>query len=309
MKDKKIVFMGTPDFAVNILEGLIDNGYNVVLVVSQPDKMVGRKRELRNTPVKECALKNGIEVYQPINIKNEYDKIVEVNPDIIITCAYGQIIPKVLIDLPELGCVNVHASLLPKYRGGAPIHKVIMNGESKTGVTIMYMDVTMDTGDIISCSEVDILDSDNVGTLHDKLALCGSNLLLETLPSILDKSNGRVKQDHDNASYGYNVSRDEERIDFSKSSREVFNHIRGLNPWPMAYCLVNGEEFKVLDSKMVVDNSRVMTGHILNSSKKELIVKTSDGAISLLVIKPFGKKIMNVSDYLNGVNKEDLVIE
>ena len=179
----KVVFMGTPDFAVPILEGLIKN-YDVVGVVSQPDRKVGRKQEIVATPIKQVALKNNIKVFQPVNIRDDYNDILELNPDIIITCAYGQIIPKEVLDYPRLGCINVHGSLLPKLRGGAPIHWSIINGDSKTGMTVMYMDVKMDSGDIISQRETDILESDNLESLYDRMSLIGRDLLLDTMPSI-----------------------------------------------------------------------------------------------------------------------------
>ena len=183
----RIVFMGTPDFAVSVLQGLIDNYKDsIVGVVSQPDKRVGRHQVLTNTPVKELALKNNIKVIQPEKIRNDFQCVIDLNPDIIITCAYGQIIPSEILDYPKLGCINVHASLLPKLRGGAPIHKAIIDGYKETGVTIMYMDKSMDTGDMISKVEVPILDSDNLESLHDKLSEAGTKLLLDTLPSIFD---------------------------------------------------------------------------------------------------------------------------
>ena len=188
----KIVFMGTPDFAVNVLQGLIDNNYDVVGVVSQPDKEVGRKRILTPTPVKEVALKYNIPVFQPVKIRKEFDDILALEPDMIVTCAYGQIIPKEILDYPRLGCINVHGSLLPKLRGGAPIHHAIMDGLDETGITIMYMDVSMDSGDIISQRSIPITDSDNVGILWDKLSLLGRDLLLDTLPSIIDGTNDRI---------------------------------------------------------------------------------------------------------------------
>ena len=223
----KIVFMGTPDFAVNVLQGLIDSNYDVVGVVSQPDKEVGRKRILTPTPVKEVALKYNIPVFQPIKIRNEYDDILALEPDLIVTCAYGQIIPKEILDYPRLGCINVHGSLLPKLRGGAPIHHAIMDGLEETGITIMYMDVSMDSGDIISQRSIPITESDNVGILWDKLSLLGRDLLIDTLPSIIDGTNERIKQDESLVTFGFNVKREEEHIDFNKTSREVFNHVRG----------------------------------------------------------------------------------
>ena len=208
--------MGTPDFAVPILETLIQNT-NVVLVVSQPDKKVGRKQILTKTPIHEVADKYGIPVFQPDKIKNDYERILEVKPDIIITCAYGQIIPKVLLDLPRLGCINVHASLLPKLRGGAPLHHAIIDGLDKTGITIMYMDEAMDTGDIISMISYDIKSSDTTEDIHDTLMELGAKLLIDTLPSIVTGTNRRIKQNEMEATYGYNITREEEHIDFNKS--------------------------------------------------------------------------------------------
>ena len=200
MKNLKVVFMGTPEFAVGVLDALIKET-DVRLVVSQPDKMVGRKKELKSTPVKLKALENNIEVFQPNKIREDYQRIVQINPDIIITCAYGQIIPKALLDLPKLGCINVHASLLPKLRGGAPIHKCLIDGYSKTGITIMYMDEKMDSGDIISQEEYVIKEDDNVGKLHDILSNIGAELLIKTLPSIINKTNKRIKQNEAEVTY------------------------------------------------------------------------------------------------------------
>ena len=204
----RVVFMGTPDFAVPVLKGLIDN-YEVVGVVSQPDRKVGRHQELKETPIKKLALENKIEVVQPIKIREEYQVVLDFKPDIIVTCAYGQIIPKEIIDYPKLGCINVHASLLPKLRGGAPIHKAIIDGYDKTGITIMYMDTKMDNGDIISQREIKIEDSDNLESLHDKLSILGKELLLDTLPSIIDGTNDRIKQDENEITFAYNISRED----------------------------------------------------------------------------------------------------
>lgn len=304
----KIVFMGTPDFAVNVLQGLIDNNYDVVGVVSQPDKEVGRKRILTPTPVKEVALKYNIPVFQPVKIRNEYDDILALEPDLIVTCAYGQIIPKEILDYPRLGCINVHGSLLPKLRGGAPIHHAIMDGLEETGITIMYMDVSMDSGDIISQRSIPITDSDNVGILWDKLSLLGRDLLIDTLPSIINGTNDRVKQDESLVTFGFNVKREEEHLDFNKTSREVFNHIRGLNPWPSAYAVLDDQEMKIYDSE-ILDKvfSTKSCGEIVDVNKEGIVVKTSDGAVVLKTIKPFGKKMMNSRDYVNGIGKDNLI--
>ena len=302
----KVIFMGTPDFAVPVLEGLIEN-YEVILVVSQPDKRVGRKQELKNTPIKEVALKHNIPVFQPIKIREDYDEIIKLNPDIIVTCAYGQIIPKVILDCPKLGCINVHASLLPKLRGGAPIHKAIIDGYKTTGITIMYMDVKMDDGDIISQKEIEILDSDNLESLHDKLSVLGKELLLETLPSIISGTNERIKQDEAEVTFAYNIKREEEHIDFNKSTREVFNLIRGLSPVPGANAILFGGEMKIYDSIISDKKYKGSNGEIVDITKQGIVVKTNDGSIIITKIKPFGKKMMDSNSYVNGIGKDKLL--
>lgn len=302
----KIVFMGTPDFAVNVLQGLIDN-YDVVGVVSQPDKRIGRHQVLTNTPVKELALKYDIPVFQPIKIREDYEDILNLNPDLIVTCAYGQIIPKAILDYPRLGCINVHASLLPKLRGGAPIHKSIIDDYGTTGVTIMYMDVKMDSGDIISQREVKILDSDNLESLHDKLSEVGTSLLLDTLPSIIDGSNSRTKQNEDEVTYAYNIKREEEHIDFSKTSREVFNLIRGLCPVPSGNAILDEKEMKIYKSTISSKNYNGEYGEIVDITKEGIVVKTGDAAIILTEVKPFGKKKMDANSYVNGIGKNNLI--
>lgn len=304
----RIVFMGTPDFAVNVLQGLIDHYPNeVVGVVSQPDKLVGRHQVLTNTPTKELALKYNIPVLQPEKIRKDFQGVLDLKPDIIVTCAYGQIIPKEILDAPRLGCINVHASLLPKLRGGAPIHKAIIDDYKVTGVTIMYMDVGMDTGDMISKVEVPILDSDNLESLHDKLSEAGTKLLLETLPSIIDGSNPREKQNEEDVTFAYNIKREEEHVDFSKSSREVFNLIRGLCPIPSANVVFEGNEMKVYSSKILEKNYSGSCGEIVDVTKEGIVVKTGDGAVVLTEIKPFGKKRMPAASYVNGVGAKGLI--
>lgn len=305
MKNKKVIFMGTPEFAVPILQMLIDNT-DVLLVVTQPDKEVGRKKEKKFSPIKELALKNNIEVFQPIKIREDYEYILSKSPDIIITCAYGQIIPNALIETPEYSAINVHASLLPKLRGGAPIHHAIIDGYDKTGITIMYMSSKMDAGDIISQKEVPITDTDNVGTLHDKLSSVGTKLLKETLSLIFERTNKRIKQNEEEVTYGYNITREEEKIDFSKSAKEVYNKIRGLNPFPLSYALLNGEETKIIEAK-VSDSIKGNVGQITGITKESIIVKCKDKSIEITKIKPFGKRIMYVKDYLNGLKKESLL--
>ena len=307
LKDLKVVFMGTPEFSVPILASLIENT-KVVGVVTQPDKMVGRGKKVKYPKIKVVALFHNILVLQPNNIKNEYQEILNLKPDIIITCAYGQIIPKVVLDYPRYGCINVHASLLPKLRGGAPIHHAIIDGYQETGITIMYMDVGMDSGDIIAYQKIPIELSDTYQTLHDKLSLLGSSLLIETLPSIVSGENQRIKQNQDEITYGYNIKREEEKLDFNSSMLVVYNKIRGLNPDPGSYFLLNGKTVKVYGASMIDDDTyqEKQNGEIVNVSKEGIYVKVSDGLIKITEIKMEGKKQMTVASFLNG-NKENLV--
>ncbi len=307
MEKIKIVFMGTPDFAVPILKSLIEN-YHVVGVVTQPDKKVGRHQEIKYPPIKVVAVDNNITVLQPKNIREEYQEIIDLKPDIIITCAYGQIIPKELLDYPKYGCINVHASLLPKYRGGSPIHRAIINGDSKTGVTIMYMAEKMDAGDIISKKETIIEDNDTLETLHDRLSILGKILLLNTLPKIIKGEVSRIKQNEDEATFAYNITREDEKLDFNKTTREVYNKIRGLNPYPGSFTTLDGQIIKVYNSKM---SDRVYTtkqnGEITAIYKDGIGVSVKDGEIILTEIKIAGKNKVRVKDYLNGIDKEKLL--
>ena len=304
MKDLRVVFMGTPDFAVPVLEKLILNT-KVVLVVSQPDKCVGRKRELVPTPVKKKALEYNIPVFQPEKVKLDYEEIVLARPDIIITCAYCQIIPKVLLDLPRLGCINVHASLLPYLRGGAPLHHAIIDGYKETGVTIMYMDESMDTGDIISSVTYPLKDTDTVGTVHDNLMEMGANLLMETLPSIIKGTNKRIKQDNSKATYAYNISRSDEHLDFSGSGVLVERKVRGLNPWPLANTLFDDEEIKIISGYFVLGKSIPKKINVV--TKDSLGIGCSDGIYYVTALKPSGKKVMDIKSYLNGMDKDKLL--
>lgn len=301
----KVVFMGTPDFAVPILKGLIEN-YDVIGVVSQPDRRVGRKQELVNTPIKQVALDNNIPVFQPVKIREEYEEIINLGADIIITCAYGQIIPKAILDAPRLGCINVHGSLLPALRGGAPIHWAIINGYEKTGMTIMYMDVKMDSGDIISQRETIISDEDNLESLYDRMSLIGRDLLLDTLPSIIDGTNSRTKQNENEVTFGFNVKREEEHLDFTMTAREVFNHIRGLSPIPGANAILDEVEFKIYDSR-IGDKKSGACGEVVSIYKDGIGIMCSDREIIITDIKPFGKKRMLVNSYLNGIDKNSLI--
>ena len=301
MKNKNIVFMGTPDFSVPVLKMLIENT-NVLLVVTQPDKIVGKDKTVSFNPVKKLALEENIPVFQPMRIRKDFEKLKNLDIDLIVTCAYGQIIPKEVLDMPKYGCINVHASILPKYRGAAPIQWCLFNNDDVTGVTIMYMDEGMDTGDIIKIKEIPILDSDNVGTLHDKLSKLGCDLLLEVLPTIFDKTNDRIKQGN-NYTMAPMIKREDERLDFNEEGKKIIGKIKGLNPWPLANIIINNQEIKDLEAEFVqkkVDN----TGIINEVDKKNLGITCKDGIIYLKKIKPSGKKVMEINSFLNGIDKE-----
>ncbi len=306
MKDTKVIFMGTPEFAVPILESLIENT-NVIMVVTQPDKEVGRHHEMSYSPIKKVALEHNIEVYQPTKIRKEFEPIINKKADIIITCAYGQIIPEVILENPRLGCINVHASLLPRLRGGAPLHHALIDGEEKTGITIMYMDKGMDTGDIISTKEYIIKDTDNVGTIHDELSIIGRDLLMETIPQILAGTNNRIPQNNDEATYAYNITREEEHIDFNRTAQEVYNQIRGLNPWPLGYALINGTEVKLIEAHIGDEESNLSPSTICELNKDSIGISTKDKTIYITKVKPFGKKAMSAGDYINGLQKEKVL--
>ncbi|MBQ6285054.1 MAG: methionyl-tRNA formyltransferase [Bacilli bacterium] len=304
MKDKKVVFMGTPEFSVPVLEMLIENT-NVIMVVTQPDKGVGRHKEMKASPVKECALKHGIEVYQPEKIRKEFEYILSKNPDVIITCAYGQIIPVELLETPKYKAINVHASLLPKLRGGSPLHRAIINGYIKTGITIMYMAPGMDDGDIITQESIKINDTDNVGTIHDKLSILGRDLLLKTLPDIFNGNVTRTKQNENEVTFAYNIKREEELIDFNKTAKEVYNQIRGMYPFPVAYTNLDDNILKVCESKIgTLENG--IPGQIIKVYKDGLGVMCKDKEIIITRVKPSGKKEMDIKDFLNGKKNEKL---
>lgn len=300
MKNKNIVFMGTPDFSVPVLKMLIENT-NVLLVVTQPDKIVGKNKNVSFSPVKELAIKENIPVFQPVRIRKDFEELKALNIDLIVTCAYGQIIPKEVLDLPKYGCINVHASILPKYRGSAPIQWCLFNNDDKTGVTIMYMDEGMDTGDIIKIKEIPILESDNVGTLHDKLSILGRDLLLEVLPTIFNNTNDRIKQD-DNFTMAPMIKREDERLDFNMKGLKIIGRIKGLNPWPLANIMINDQEIKVLEAEFLP--SKVTKNGIISVlDKKNLGINCKDGIIYLRKIKPSGKKVMEISSFINGIDK------
>jgi methionyl-tRNA formyltransferase len=303
----KIVFMGTPDFSVPILRQIISDGYDVIGVVTQPDRPVGRKRVLTPPPVKVEALNHGIPIYQPEKIrqKEELEKILSLKPDLIVTAAFGQILPNELLEAPAHGCINVHASLLPELRGGAPIHYAIMQGKKKTGITIMYMVEKLDAGDILTRVEVPINDLDNVGTLHDKLSKAGSELLSETLPLLLAGKLTPVKQNNEDATFAWNIKREQEKIDWTKTGEEIYNHIRGLNPWPVAFTSLDGNVLKIWKAEKVRGFSENEPGTILKIETDGILISTgNETAIKIKELQPSGKTKMTSEVFLRGAGSK-----
>ena len=305
MKDKRVVFMGTPDFSVPVLEKLIENT-NVVLVVTKKDAYVGRKKVLTESPVAICAHEHNIEVYKPNKLKEDYEYILNKKPDIIITCAYGSIVPKVVLDYPSYGCINVHASLLPKYRGASPIIASILNGEKETGITIMYMDEGIDTGNIIMSRSIEIEDNDNSLSLSNKLSLLGANLLIDTLPKIFEGENFDIPQDNEEATYVGMLKREDEHIDFNNSVENIKNQVRAFSPEPYAFINIDDTEYKISEVEIKkCDVSKI--GIIVEVNKDSFGITAKDGIVYIKRIKPSGKKEMSVKDFFNGFDKTSLL--
>lgn len=299
----KIVFMGTPDFSVPVLQQILKDGYEVIGVVTQPDRPVGRKKTLTPPPVKVEAEKHNIPVYQPEKIRQseELAAIINLQPDLIVTAAFGQILPKELLEAPKFGCINVHASLLPELRGGAPIHYSIIQGKEKTGITIMYMAEKLDAGDILTQVEVPIEEEDTVGTLHDKLSEAGSKLLSETLPKLLSGSITPIPQDDTLATFASNIKRADELIDWSLTGEEIYNKVRGMNPWPVAFTTYKKEVMKIWSVQKVAKENPDVPGVILAIEEDGFIIGTGNGtAIKVTELQPAGKKKMTAEVYLRG---------
>jgi methionyl-tRNA formyltransferase len=303
----KIIFMGTPDFSVPILRQIIQDGYDCIGVVTQPDRPVGRKKVLTPPPVKVEAEKQGIPVFQPEKIRQseELQMILELKPDLIITAAFGQILPKELLEAPPFGCINVHASLLPELRGGAPIHYAIIQGKEKTGVTIMYMAEKLDAGDILTSVEVPILENDNVGTMHDKLSKAGAQLLSETIPVLLNNELTPIKQNEDKATFASNIKREQEKIDWTQSGENIYNHIRGLNPWPVAYTRLKGNVIKIWQSEKIPMRSKEVPGTVIKIEEDGFVIATgNETAIKVTELQPSGKKRMSAEPFLRGAGSD-----
>lgn len=303
---KKIVFMGTPEFSVPILKALKEK-YNIAAVVTQPDRPVGRKKVLTPTPIKKAALELGIPVLQPDKISGSPEMqtiIEEIRPDLIVTAAFGQFLPTKLLEAPPFGAVNVHASLLPKYRGGAPIHYAVMNGDVETGVTIMYMEKKMDAGDIISQRAIPITEEDDTGTLFEKLSFVGRDLLLETLPSLFEGKIQPKKQEETEVTYSPNITREQEEIDWQKTAEEIEWKIRGLRPFPGAFTYMDGNRMKIWSGKALSEKSSEEAGTVIGWTEDEIMVACGDSTVlSLIEIQPAGKSRMKVKEFLLGAGK------
>lgn len=299
--------MGTPDFAVGTLEEIIKAGHEVVLVVTQPDKPRGRSGALQFPPVKECAVAHGIEVFQPKKIREEenVEYLRKYNADIMVVAAFGQLLPKSILDMPKYGCINVHASLLPKYRGAAPIQWSVINGDPVTGVTIMQMDVGMDTGDMIATREVVIGEEETGGGLFDKLAEVGAKLCVDTMIEIENGTVTRTPQNHEEATHVSMISKELGNVDWNKSAVEIERLIRGLNPWPSAYTQLDGKTFKLWKAKVVKEDTDKTPGTIVRVGKDCLAVQTGSGLLSLLEVQLEGKKRMEVDAFLRGYQVEE----
>ena len=294
--------MGTPAFSVPVLDGLIDSGYDILAVVTQPDRAVGRKKEIKMTPVKEAALQHQLPVYQPEKLSGspEMAELMGLGADMIVTAAFGQFLPEKLLQSVK-HAVNVHASLLPKYRGGAPVHYAIINGDEQAGVTIMEMVKKMDAGDMISQKAIPITDADNVGTMFDKLSMVGRELLLATLPDYLAGKLSPEPQDEDQVTFSPNIAPEAEKISWQSTARDVANQVRGMSPWPVAHTIWQGARFKLHDVSVVDGSGR--PGQVIDRTKKTLVIATEKGAVSLHIVQPAGKPKMSIQDFLNGLGK------
>jgi len=302
----KVIFMGTPEFSVKVLKDLHEV-YPVSLVVTQPDKQVGRKKILTFSPVKETAIGLGIEVFQPVKIRTDYNRILEEKADIIITAAYGQIIPKAILDSPQFGCINVHGSWLPLLRGGAPIQRAIQRLHNTTGITIMYMAQKMDSGDIIKQGSIPILKDDTSGILFEKLSTIGSDLLLEVLPTIFNGTNKRKPQNENLVTYAYNLKREEEIINWNSSCEEIDAHVRAFTPTPTVYTTIDNKQIKVLKVTHKIGltplEEESKNGTIVLIEKEYIGVKVLNGLILISEVQLSGKKRQDIKTFMNGAGR------
>lgn len=306
---KRIIFMGTPEFSVPILNALVESDYEVIAVVTQPDRPTGRKRVLTPPAVKIAAVEHDIPVYQPERISGsqEMADLIALEADLIVTAAYGQFLPTKLLNAPKHRAINVHASLLPKYRGGAPVHYAIIEGESETGISIMYMEKKMDAGDILSQKSIPIKKEDDVASMFNKLSFLGRDLLMETLPELFAGNITPIKQDESKVTYSPNISREEERIDWTKTALQIANKVRGMRPWPVAHAMLEGERCKIWQAVETDRTTELAPGSIIDWDKTSLYIACGENTVLQLdELQQAGKKRMSVTNFLNGVDIEAL---
>ncbi len=303
----KIIFMGTPAFAVPILDKIREK-HEVILVVTQPDVYNIKKKKFTHSEVKEYALKNDLSLFQPEKIRVDYQKIIDLDVDLIVTAAYGQIVPEEVLNHPKYKAINVHGSILPKYRGGAPIQRAIINGDKETGITIMYMAKKMDAGDIIKISKIPILDTDNQDTVFSKLSILGSEMINDVISDIANNKVTPIKQNEEEVTFAYNLTKEDELINFHKTATEVFNQIRGLNSNPGGHFTLDGINIKVYNSKVSLKHTDFKEGTIVDINKDSFDVACKDGTvISILELKVPSKNKMFVRDFMNGQGKNMIV--
>ncbi|PTA48592.1 methionyl-tRNA formyltransferase [Shewanella morhuae] len=301
MKPLNIIFAGTPDFAARHLQALLDSHHNVIGVYTQPDRPAGRGKKLTASPVKELAIANNIPVYQPGSLRKEpaQQQLAELNADIMVVVAYGLILPKVVLDTPRLGCINVHGSILPRWRGAAPIQRALWAGDTETGVTVMQMDVGLDTGDMLLKTYLPIEDSDTSASLYEKLAEQGPVALLQALEGLANGTLTAEKQDEALANYAEKLSKEEARLDWNKSAKQLWQEVRAFNPWPVSYFEHQGNTIKVWQTQVSETTSTAAPGTIISASKKGIDIATADGVLTLLSMQLPGKKPLSVADILN----------
>jgi len=301
LKPLNIIFAGTPDFAARHLQALLDSHHNVIGVYTQPDRPAGRGKKLTASPVKELALANNIPVYQPGSLRKEpaQQELAALNADIMVVVAYGLILPKVVLDTPRLGCINVHGSILPRWRGAAPIQRALWAGDKATGVTIMQMDVGLDTGDMLLKTTLPIEDDDTSASLYEKLAAQGPVALLQALEGLGNGTLVAEKQDETLANYAEKLSKEEARLDWNKSAKQLWQEVRAFNPWPVSYFEHQGNTIKVWQTQVSSTSSNAAPGTIISASKKGIEVATGDGVLTLLSMQLPGKKPLSVADILN----------
>jgi methionyl-tRNA formyltransferase len=306
MPSLRIIFAGTPDFAASALIALIASAHEVVAVYTQPDRPAGRGRKLRASPVKEVALKHNIPVLQPDNLKEAetQDELRAFNADVMVVAAYGLILPQVVLDIPRLGCLNIHASLLPRWRGAAPIQRAIAAGDNESGITIMQMNAGLDTGDILQLTSCPITDKDSGGDLHDRLAEIGAKAILETLKDLDSHNTKPIKQDDSLATYAHKLDKKEAIISWQNSATDIERLIRAFNPWPVAFTYLNDKTLRIWQAQALIENSELQAGTVIRCDKKGIDISCGEGAIRLLKLQPSGSKAMDVASFMNGHAKQ-----